>query len=145
MGSSGYYAALTGLVARTQALDTASGNLANAQTVGFKREVAAAVSFDRHIAAAAQAQPGQQSQTAAMVAEVDQTPGTLRKTGESLDVAISGPGWFEVQTEHGPAYTRQGPWSSFVVAVPSHHDVRPSAPSHVKLVCTWSVCGFGPV
>ena len=31
---SGYYAAMTGLVARTQALDTAAANLANAQTPG---------------------------------------------------------------------------------------------------------------
>ena len=31
---SGYYAAMTGLVARTQALDTAASNLANAQTPG---------------------------------------------------------------------------------------------------------------
>ncbi len=35
--------------------------------------------------------------------------------------------------------------SSFAVAVPSHHDVRPSAPSQVKLTCTWSACETGPV
>ena len=35
---SGYYAAMTGLVARTQALDTAAENLANAQTPGFRAE-----------------------------------------------------------------------------------------------------------
>ncbi len=35
--------------------------------------------------------------------------------------------------------------SSFTVADPSHHDVRCMAPSQVKLVCTWSVCGTGPV
>ena len=35
---SGYYAAMTGLVARTQALDTAAANLANAQTPGYRAE-----------------------------------------------------------------------------------------------------------
>ena len=35
---SGYYAAITGLVARTQALDTAAANLANAQTPGYRAE-----------------------------------------------------------------------------------------------------------
>ncbi len=35
---SGYYAAMTGLVARTQALDTAAANLANAQTTGYRAE-----------------------------------------------------------------------------------------------------------
>ena len=35
---SGYYAAMTGLVARTQALDAAAANLANAQTPGYRAE-----------------------------------------------------------------------------------------------------------
>ena len=35
---SGYYAAMTALVARTQALDTAASNLANAQTPGSRAE-----------------------------------------------------------------------------------------------------------
>ena len=35
---SGYYAAMTGLIARTQALDTAAANLANAQTPGYRAE-----------------------------------------------------------------------------------------------------------
>ena len=35
---SGYYAAMAGLVARTQALDTAAANLANAQTPGYRAE-----------------------------------------------------------------------------------------------------------
>ena len=34
---SGYYAAMTGLVARTQALDTAAANLANAADAGIPR------------------------------------------------------------------------------------------------------------
>ena len=39
---SGYYAALTGLVARTQALETAAANLANTQTPGHRAEEGAA-------------------------------------------------------------------------------------------------------
>ena len=35
---SGLYAAYTGLLARTQALDTAANNLANAGTSGFRAE-----------------------------------------------------------------------------------------------------------
>ena len=35
---SGYYAAFAGLVARTQALDTAASNLANATTAGYRAE-----------------------------------------------------------------------------------------------------------
>ena len=35
---SGYYAACTALVARTQALDTVANNIANTSTVGFRAE-----------------------------------------------------------------------------------------------------------
>lgn len=80
-------------------LDRAAMNLANAQTVGYKREVAT-MPFAR-MARAPDAQVG-----AGVV--VDQRAGTLRTTGQSLDLAIAGPGWFEVQTEHGIAHTRQG-------------------------------------
>jgi flagellar basal-body rod protein FlgF len=34
--------------------------------------------------------------------------GTLRPTGSSLDLALANTGFFEVQTDTGPAYTRQG-------------------------------------
>lgn len=39
---------------------------------------------------------------------LDMRAGTLKSTGQPLDLALSGPGFFEVQTEQGPAYTRQG-------------------------------------
>ena len=35
---SGYYAACTALVSRTQALDTIANNLANASTVGYRAQ-----------------------------------------------------------------------------------------------------------
>lgn len=35
-------------------------------------------------------------------------PGTLRVTNQAFDLALAGPGYFEVQTEAGPAYTRMG-------------------------------------
>jgi flagellar basal-body rod protein FlgG len=39
---------------------------------------------------------------------MDPRQGTMRVTGQGLDVALSGPGWFEVATDQGPAYTRLG-------------------------------------
>jgi flagellar basal-body rod protein FlgG len=38
----------------------------------------------------------------------DVRAGTLRATGQPLDFAITGNGYFEVMTPSGPAYTRQG-------------------------------------
>ncbi len=46
--------------------------------------------------------------TPSMLVQTDMRPGTLKSTGQSLDVALAGPGYFEVMTETGPAYTRQG-------------------------------------
>lgn len=38
----------------------------------------------------------------------DTRPGSIRVTGQRLDLALAGDGFFEVETEAGPAYTRQG-------------------------------------
>jgi len=38
----------------------------------------------------------------------DARAGTFKFTGQSLDVALAGRGFFEVATDAGPAYTRQG-------------------------------------
>jgi flagellar basal-body rod protein FlgG len=38
----------------------------------------------------------------------DPRPGTLKATGQPLDIALAGPGYFEVATAEGPAYTRRG-------------------------------------
>lgn len=87
-------------------VDRVALNLANAQTAGYKREVLAPAAFSHSIAAAS----GQAALhgPAPMAVQVDQRPGTLRSTGGTLDVALTGPGWFEVQTDSGIAYTRQG-------------------------------------
>jgi flagellar basal-body rod protein FlgG len=77
-------------------MDRVAMNLANAQTPGYKREVGAD--------AFAQLLDSQ----AAAVVHLDQRQGAMKPSGQSLDVALSGPGWFEVATDQGPAYTRLG-------------------------------------
>ena len=39
---------------------------------------------------------------------VDLSQGSLLTTGRSLDVAINGKGFFVIETENGPLYTRNG-------------------------------------
>jgi flagellar basal-body rod protein FlgG len=73
-------------------------NIANAQTPGYKREVVSASAFGTQLSAAA----------SALAVHTDQRPGTLKATGQALDLALSGPGWFEVATPGGVAYTRHG-------------------------------------
>jgi len=87
-------------------------NLANVLTPGYKRGVAVqapvGASFAAHLNNAALA--GNTAAPAAAPVEFasDARAGTLKSTGQNLDVALAGKGFFEVVTENGPAYTRHG-------------------------------------
>jgi len=106
---SGYYAAMTGLVARTQALDTAAANLANAQTPGYRaeREYFRSVLLGQ---GAADSQLGGTVNDYGLLGgdRLSMDQGALQQTGNSLDLAIEGQGFFEIQTQNGLRYTRDG-------------------------------------
>ena len=93
-------------------LDQVAMNLANVLTPGYKRGVTAqgalGASFAMHLSGAANA--GAPSGVGAVRPEalVDPRLGTLKSTGQPLDVALAGKGHFEVMTDNGPTYTRQG-------------------------------------
>lgn len=91
-------------------LDQLGMNLANVLTPGYKRTVAlhapVGVNFAGHLASAGD--PGQAAATPTVQFAADLRAGTLKSTGQPLDLAISGKGFFEVITPDGPAYTRQG-------------------------------------
>jgi len=107
---SGFYAACTALVSRTQALDTIANNLANASTVGFRSER----NVFRSVMASASAASGSPLDRAVNSYGVlggttlDQSQGALEKTGNDLDMAIEGKGYFVVKTASGEMYTRNG-------------------------------------
>ena len=90
-------------------LDRVGMNLANALTPGYKRDVVVASPFlqvaDRLAGPGGLAQP---DATGSVQILSDAHPGTLKSTEQSLDLALAGPGYFEVATDKGPAYTRQG-------------------------------------
>lgn len=106
---SGYYAAMTGLVARTQALDTAASNLANAQTTGYRAEReyfrSALLGPD-----SASSQLGRTVNNYGLLGgdRLSFAQGALQTTGNPLDLAIEGDGFFQVQTANGLRYTRDG-------------------------------------
>ncbi len=106
---SGYYAAMTGLVARTQALDTAAANLANAQTPGYRAER----EFFRSVLLGPDALDSQLGETVNNYGllggdRLSMAQGALEQTGNPLDLAIEGQGFFMVQTANGLRYTRDG-------------------------------------
>jgi flagellar basal-body rod protein FlgF len=113
---SGIYAAYTGLMARTQALDTAANNLANAGTTGFRAQHdyfsgVLAGGLDRDPETASQV--GQSVNGFGVLGgnRLDLGQGELQATGNPLDLALEGQGFFAVKTASGIRYTRDGAFS----------------------------------
>jgi flagellar basal-body rod protein FlgF/flagellar basal-body rod protein FlgG len=97
-------------MSRTQALDAIANNLANASTVGFRAEHNV---FSSLLAAADDPPISDLNQAANSYGiltgtRLDLSQGAMEKTGNNLDLAIEGPGFFVVQTPNGPLYTRDG-------------------------------------
>ena len=85
-----------------QRLSSIANNAANALTPGFKREfLSLDGEFNPYVSETSKSQP-------ALTAVVDHKLGVQRQTSNPLDLAILGKGYFEVSTESGYAYTRQG-------------------------------------
>jgi flagellar basal-body rod protein FlgF/flagellar basal-body rod protein FlgG len=107
---SGFYAACAALMARSQALDLVANNLANTSTPGYRGQA----NIFRSFLATASGHPGSKLNQAVNDfgisggSQMDLTQGNLEHTGNDLVFAVQGPGFFEVQTGNGPAYTRNG-------------------------------------
>lgn len=90
-----------------EALDMLANNIANASTAGFKRDGEFYSIFtDAEAAASNQCDLGMMP----LVEKhwTDFAQGTLANTGRSLDLALSGKGFFAVNGPTGPLYTRNG-------------------------------------
>jgi flagellar basal-body rod protein FlgF len=107
---SGYYAASTALVSRTQELDTIANNLANVSTVGYRAEKNVFSSVLAGVDASSGSPLNRAINDFGVLSgtDLDLSQGALQKTGNDLDLAIQGPGYFEVQTANGQVYTRNG-------------------------------------
>jgi flagellar basal-body rod protein FlgF len=111
----GLYIAASGMVAEQVRQDQLSNDLANASTPGYKPDESSQHSFGDVLLA--------NTEGGAAVGSVDMgvalgktytnmTPGSLQETGEPLDFAISGSGFFAVRTAQGVRYTRDGQFTS---------------------------------
>jgi flagellar basal-body rod protein FlgF/flagellar basal-body rod protein FlgG len=110
---SGYYAAFTALLAGTQALELAANNLANISTTGYKAQREFYKSLTATLDNSHQRQLSTLNQAINNYgvlggSRVDVQPGMLERTGNDLDVALEGSGFFVVQTKAGLRYTRNG-------------------------------------
>ena len=106
---SGFYAAVTGLISRTDALDLLANNLANTGTTGYKAQH----EFYQALTAANNTGLSQLNQAINNYgilggAATDLRAGSIEHTGNPLDVALEGFGFLTVQTPSGIRYTRNG-------------------------------------
>lgn len=112
---SGFYAACAGLMARTTSLDTIASNLANASTAGFRgqRNIFGTVLAEAtHHGRLSSLNQVTNSYGVLSGTQMDPTQGTLTHTGNELDLALEGPGFFKIQTGNGVAYTRNGSFTA---------------------------------
>ncbi len=107
--------AASGMVAEQVRQDQLANDLANASTPGFKPDESPQRSFGSVLMA--------NTEDGAAIGSVDegvalgkpftnQTPGTMQETGEPLDFAIEGSGFFAVKTPQGVRYTRDGQFTT---------------------------------
>lgn len=83
-------------------LQTLAQNIANASTVGYRRE---GVVFSEYIKTGGDESL---SMAAARAHYIDSTQGVLNRTGGALDFAIEGEGYFRIETAKGERLTRAG-------------------------------------
>jgi flagellar basal-body rod protein FlgF len=107
----GMYTAAAGAIAMEERLSVISNNLANVNTTGFKKDAVSYQDFQKELDAS-MLYPGQFQATPVDVVigrqYIDSTQGGFRDTGNPLDVAIAGEGFFAVSTPDGIRYTRAG-------------------------------------
>jgi flagellar basal-body rod protein FlgF len=107
----GLYIAASGMIAEQMRQDQIANDLANASTPGYKADRVTQKSFaDLLVSNSVTGQVvgplGMGVGADKMVTDVSPQP--LRDTGEPLDLAIAGEGFFAVQTSQGVRYTRNG-------------------------------------
>ena len=107
------YIAATGALAYEKRLQIISNNLANIQTAGFKKDRGLFRAFDlSEVGNKELRMNASQSQAQAywmlFSSYTDFSSSGMKKTGNPFDLAISGNGFFCVQTPDGVQYTRRG-------------------------------------
>lgn len=107
----GMYTAAAGAIAMEERLTIISNNVANLNTIGFKKDHMSFEQFSKLLDTSMLAE-GQYRvipiDVVALSPTIDVTPGSPVETGNPLDVAMIGDGFFVVDTEDGPRYTRAG-------------------------------------
>jgi flagellar basal-body rod protein FlgF len=112
----GLYLSAAGVIANSYRMDVLSNNLANAETVGFKRDLA---DFQERPTESQERGGGQSNWSDPTLeglggglllhpSSMDNSPGQLEETGNPLDLGVNGSGYFAVQSGGKQYLTRDG-------------------------------------
>ncbi|HVN18422.1 MAG TPA: flagellar basal-body rod protein FlgF [Dongiaceae bacterium] len=130
---SGYYAACAGLAAQAQALELVANNLANLGTAGYRGQRA----VFRSLLASHAEQPNELNSAVNDFgvlggSRIDLGSGSLVSTGNPLDLAVAGQGFFVVRSSAGILYTRDGGFhrepNGLLVTVQGHNVLGEQGP-----------------
>jgi flagellar hook protein FlgE len=103
----GYQQGLSGLSASSNDLDVIGNNIANANTIGFKQSTAQfADLYANTIATSVNDQIGIGTQLSGVQQDFKQ--GTFNTTGQALNVAINGTGFYQMSNNGSLTYSRNG-------------------------------------
>ncbi len=129
--SGGMYLAAAGALVQQLRLEVLANNVANISTIGYKGdrsifqipEAHEPPTFETPIEGIQSLSP----YAPPFATMIDFSQGAIRPTGNPLDVAINGNGFFSIQTPDGVQYTRQGNFtlnSEGVLITPDGHPVQ---------------------
>lgn len=109
----GLYTAASGMLVQSMNNDVLSNNLANVDTAGFHRQTNQVKAFPDMLIARQFKNEHQvigRMGTGAVVidSKISFTPGRIQNTGNALDLAIVGTGFFAINTSSSTCFTRDG-------------------------------------
>lgn len=99
------YISMSAAIAADNRLDVVANNVANVNTAGFKQK---RMAFQDFLVKEGPDGITDKGFSAMTVTQTDLTSGGLQPTGNPLDVALSGPGFFMVRGPDGDLLTRNG-------------------------------------
>lgn len=111
----GFYNLASGMLTQNRGLNVISNNMTNMSTPGYKRDTLTSTTFQEEMLY----RTGSQNKASNQIGSInmvripehtvtDFSKGNYVSTGNRLDFAINGEGFFKVTTEAGDSYTRNG-------------------------------------
>lgn len=112
----GFYNLSSSMITQNRNLDVVSNNIVNVSTPGFKKDTMTATTFKEQMLARTgntDRRNVTELNTNSMIVTAEETitnfsQGGFEDTGDMLNVALRNKGFFEIQTQNGNVYTRNG-------------------------------------